>query len=105
MGQQDFAAKARFIGLVALEAADESDAIERHPEVIDVLTELSEREGLGESLGSNGYDPAAYAKALAEALAPYRQEPLTDAPELVFGLANLAAMLKHDPNEASALLL
>lgn len=85
---------ARFIGLVATEAVDESDAIERHPEIIGLLSELSEQPDLNQLFGGNGHDPAAFVKALAEGLAPYRDAPLIEAPELVEGLALLAQTLR-----------
>ena len=95
MAQRDFAAKGQFIGLVAMEAAEESDAIERHPQVIDVLTDLADEPGLRDAFGANGHDPAAFVTALAEGLAPYRREPLDEAPELVEGLAFIAGTIRE----------
>lgn len=95
MTQQELIADAELLRHVAREASDESDAIERHPEVIEILTKLSAYRGLGDILDSNGHDPNAYAGALAEALAPYTSSDMTDEPELVFGLANMARMLQQ----------
>jgi hypothetical protein len=95
MEQQEIAEKAQFIALVATEAADESDAIERHPEIVDVLTDLSHYAEVPGLFGANGHDPVAFLKALAEGLAPYRTRPLEEAPELVNGLALVAQTLRH----------
>ena len=93
MSSHDLATDAELLHQVAREASEESDAVERHPEVIEVLVRLAAQEGLGDILGTNGHDPNAYAGALAEALGPYRDQPFDDNPELVFELASFAGML------------
>lgn len=95
MEQHELAERGQFIGLVAQEAVDESDAIERHPEIIGILNDLSEQPELQELFGSNGHDPAAFVSALAEGLAPYLHAPLEEAPELVAGLAVLGQTLRQ----------
>lgn len=98
MAQSNLTEQAHLVGLVASEAADEPDAIARHPEVVEALHDLAEREGLTELFGANGHDPAAFINALAEGLSLYRQQPLTDAPELVEGLAVVAQVLERGTN-------
>lgn len=95
MTEEALAAKARFIGKVAAEAAEESDAIQRHPEVIDVLGEVAAYEGLNARFGSNGHDPSAYVAALAKGLAPYRVQPLDENPEFVQSLGFLSWVLRE----------
>jgi hypothetical protein len=95
MTEEALAAKADFIGKVAAEAAEESDAIQRHPSIIDVLGEISEYEGLNDHFGGNGHDPNAYVAALAEGLAPYRVQPIEERPELVQSLGFLSWILQE----------
>ncbi len=85
---------AQLIRLVAWEASEEPDAIARHPEVVGVVAALAGDADLPAMFGSNGHDPAAFVAALADGLAPYRERPLTDAPELIEGLATLATALE-----------
>jgi hypothetical protein len=85
----------QLIAQVATEAVDESDAIERHPEIIDLLNNLADQPTLNEAFGSNGHDPAAFVRALAEGLEPYRHAPLEDNPELVANLGLLAQRLRE----------
>lgn len=95
MTEEALAAKADFIGKVAAEAAEESDAIQRHPSIIKVLGEVSEYQGLNDRFGGNGHDPNAYVAALAEGLAPYRVQPLDERPELVQSLGFLSWILQE----------
>ena len=94
MSNQELADKANFIGFVASEAADNPGAIAQHPEIVDVLRDLTSVNGFKESFGGNGHDPDAYVEALAEALTPYQQTLMDDAPELVVDLGFLAWTLK-----------
>jgi hypothetical protein len=97
MEAHDLDAQAQFIAQVAREAVDEADAIARHPEIVDVLLELSqEPELLIEQFGDTGPDPASFVQALAEGLTPYRQAPLEEAPELITGLALVAEALQRE---------
>jgi hypothetical protein len=95
MTEEALTAKADFIGRVAAEAAEESDAIQRHPNIIDVLGEIAQLDGLNDRFGGNGHDPTAYVNALAEGLAPYRAEPMADRPELVQSLGFLSWVLEE----------
>jgi hypothetical protein len=97
MAPEKFASDAALIRKVAWEASEEPDAVARHPEVITVVAALADDADLPALFGSNGHDPAAFVKALAEGLEPYRVQPLTDAPELVEGLATLATALEGNP--------
>jgi hypothetical protein len=101
MDQADFTQQVHLISVVAAEAPEESDVISRHPEVIDALTALASYDHLNNHFGGNGHDPNAFAAALAEGLAPYRDIPLDDNPELVQHLAFLAWALQAErsPNE------
>jgi hypothetical protein len=103
MTEEALAAKADFIGRVAAEAAEESDAIQRNPEIIDVLAEVSQFGGLNTRFGGNGHDPSAYVEALAKGLEPYRQVPMEDRPELVQSLGFLSWVLEEQrtPEEIS----
>lgn len=105
MTEEALAAKAEFIGMVAAQAAEESDAIQRNPAVIDVLGEIAEFQGLNDRFGGNGHDPNGYVAALAEGLAPYRVQPLEDRPELVQSLGFLSWILEkpRSPEEISHL--
>jgi hypothetical protein len=95
MTEEALAAKAKFIGMVAAEAAEESDAIQRHPNIIAVLGEVAEYEGLNARFGGNGHDPNAYVAALAKGLAPYRVQPMDENPELVQSLGFLSWVLQE----------
>jgi hypothetical protein len=105
--EEALTAKAKFIGMVASQAADESDAIQRHPAIIEVLGEVSKYEGLNDRFGGNGHDPNAYVAALAEGLAPYRVQPLDERPELVQSLGFLSWILQEQrsPEEISHMQL
>ncbi|MEA2364299.1 MAG: hypothetical protein QOD71_3444 [Thermoleophilaceae bacterium] len=102
MERHDLAELAQFIGRVAQEAVDESDAIERHPEIVDLLIQLSELPEVHELFGGNGHDPSSFMRALAEGLAPYRAAPLEDAPQLIEGLALVSQALRHEVREPIA---
>jgi hypothetical protein len=95
MTEEALAAKADYIGKVAAEAAEESDAIQRNPEIIDVLGEISQFQGLNARFGGNGHDPNAYVAALAQGLAPYRVQPLEERPDLVQSLGFLSWVLEE----------
>jgi hypothetical protein len=95
MTEDALVAKAEFIGMVAAQAAEESDAIQRHPAIIEVLSEVSKYQGLNDRFGGNGHDPNAYVAALAEGLSPYRVQPLEERPELVQSLGFLSWILQE----------
>lgn len=103
MTEEALVAKATFIGKVASEAAEESDAIQRNPEIIDVLGEIAEFQGLNQRFGGNGHDPNAYVAALAVGLAPFREQPMEEEPELVQSLGFLSWVLEtqRSPDEIS----
>lgn len=100
MTEEAISAKAKFIGDVAEEAAEESDAIQRHPSVVDVLYELAQYDGLNSRFGGNGHDPNAYVAALARGLAPYRVRPLRENPDLVQSLGFLSWVLQEQRSPA-----
>lgn len=97
MQGQGLAEHEKLISRVAYEAAEESDAIERNPQVVEVLSDLANTQGeeLYVAFGSNGHDPVAFVNALAEGLEPYRTEPLEEQPELVSGLGLVGWTLRH----------
>jgi hypothetical protein len=95
MERSDFAVEARLVGLVAAEAVEEPDAVARHPEVVDTIAGLADRDGLGALFGSNGHDPAAFVTALASGLRPYTELPLED-PVIVENMALLAQALRGE---------
>ena len=101
MTEEALVAKANFIGRVASQAAEESDAIQRNPEIIDVLGEIAEFDGLNVRFGGNGHDPNAYVAALARGLAPYASQPMEEQPELVQSLGFLSWVLEtqRSPDE------
>lgn len=103
MTEEALVAKANFIGRVASEAAEESDAIQRNPEIIDVLDEIAGFQGLNGRFGGNGHDPNAYVAALSVGLAPYREQPMEEQPELVQSLGFLSWVLEtqRSPDEIS----
>lgn len=84
----------RILRLVATEASEEPDTIARRPEVIDLLAEMADDPRVAEALErvTRGQveNPSAYVGALADALRPYRDAPLDDAPHLVEALAFMA---------------
>lgn len=95
MTKDEIQESADLIARVAQEASEEPDAIEQHPEVVDVLRGLAgEQQHLHVAFGSNGHDPVAFVKALADGLEIYRNQELEDAPELIDGLGFLAATLR-----------
>jgi hypothetical protein len=96
MSSHDLQANARLISQVATEAAEEPDAIQRHPEVVDAVEALAGRSGLNALFGSNGHDPDAFVRALATGMKPYREIPLTDDPELVENMGVLGAALRGE---------
>jgi hypothetical protein len=97
MSDQGLTEQANLIARVAYEAAEEADAIERHPNVVDALSNVvSEHEKqLYVAFGANGHDPVAFVNALAEGLEPYRARPMEDQPELVAGMGLVGQTLKH----------
>lgn len=107
MTEEALAAKADFIGMVAAQAAEESDAIQRHPTIIEVLGEVAEYQGLNDRFGGNGHDPNAYVAALADGLSQYRVQPLEERPELVQSLGFLSWVLQEQrsPEEISHMQL
>lgn len=94
MPSPDTTSPARFLCLVAGEATEEPDTIQRHPEVVDVLLRLAGSASLPaifeRVIPGVVADPAGYVRSLAELVAVYRNEPLDDAPEVVEGLALVA---------------
>jgi hypothetical protein len=94
---QPLTEQADLIARVAYEASEEADAIERHPQVVDVLTGIARDQGdeLYVAFGSNGHDPVAFVGALAEGLAPFRSQPLDDESELVAGLGLVGGTLRR----------
>jgi uncharacterized protein (DUF2249 family) len=102
MEQNRLTEQTQVVTLVAREVVEEPDAIERHPEIFDVLAELASGDNMDGLFGGNGHDPAAFVAALAEGLAPYRTELLDDAPELVEGLGILAAELARVSKQQTA---
>jgi len=99
MTEEALTGKAEFIGKVAAQAAEESDAIERNPAIIGVLDEIAAFDGLNARFGSNGHDPNAFVAALAKGLTPYRVQPLEDNPELVQSLGFLSWVLEKPRTE------
>jgi hypothetical protein len=105
LGCAEFTDQARLVGAVATEAIDEPDAIMRHPEVVDAIAGLAGQHGLNDLFGGNGHDPDAFVAGLADALRPYKAEPLNDAPELVQALNVLAVALRGELDSHHDLLL
>jgi hypothetical protein len=97
MENNGFAEQAQLVGLVASEAVEESDAVARHPEVVEVVAGLAGHDGLNALFGSNGHDPDAFVTALAAGLEPYKELPLED-PEIVENMATLAVALRGEYN-------
>ncbi len=90
---------ARLLSIAAVEAVEEVDTITRRPEVLDTLTTLANTPELPRIMERVApgvmSDPATEVSQLADALAPYRERPLDDAPELVERLAFIAWVLRH----------
>lgn len=95
MEQAQFDKQVHLISVVAAEAGEESDAVARHPEVIDALNALAGCDRLNDYFGGNGHNPNGFAAALAAGLEPYREAPL-DNPELVQGITFLAWALQGE---------
>lgn len=97
MPDHRLAEQANLIARVAYEAAEEADAIERSPQVVDVLSNIANEQGeeLCVAFGSNGHDPVAFVQALAEGLEPYRVQPMEDQPGLVAGMGLVGQTLRH----------
>lgn len=95
MEQRHFTEHVQLLSLVAAESVDEPDVISRRPEVIDALTAIAGYEHLNDHFGGNGHDPNGFAAALVEGLAPYRDRPLDDNPEMVQSLTFLAWALQE----------
>jgi hypothetical protein len=95
----DYPMRAQLLGRVAAEAAEEPDTIMRHPEVVDLLESMADdavtAEQLSRVVPRALNEPSAYLHSLAGALAPYRDGPLDDAPELVEGLAFVAWVVER----------
>lgn len=91
MQTPDITESSRVLALVAVEAAEEPDAIARHPEVFEVLDELmewSEIDGLFERVIPGSIpDAVGYLRSVSESLRPFATAPLSDAPEVVEQLA------------------
>jgi hypothetical protein len=87
-------AHARLLSIAAAEAVGEPDTISRRPEVIDALSALADDPAFAEAVERVAplamSDPQGEAARLAQELAPYRTEPLDDAPELIERLAFVA---------------
>lgn len=99
MDQAQFDSQVHVLSVVAAEAVEESDAVSRHPEVIDALNALARYDRLNDDFfGGNGHDPNGFAAYLAEALEPYRQSPLED-PDLVHGINFFAWALQDVRSE------
>lgn len=94
----DMSINMSLLATAAVEAAEEPDTIMRRPEVIDVLEDLADQDDLHDVFErvTPGLiaDPEAWVRTLAQALAPFRQEPLDDQPELVGRLALVAWILQ-----------
>jgi hypothetical protein len=95
MEQAEFNRQVHLISVVAAEASEEPDAVERHPEVIDALNALAGYNRLNDYFGGNGHNPNGFAASLAAGLVPYRDAPL-DNPELIQGLTFLAWALQGE---------
>ena len=95
---------ARILSIVASEAVGEPDAVSRRPEVIDTLVTLSRDPHLRDIVEGVAPgvlpDPATDLAQLADALAPYRERPLDDAPELVERLALVAWILAQATSDS-----
>jgi hypothetical protein len=96
MDQTQFDQQVHLVSVVAAEATEEPDAVARHPEVIDALNALAGYDGLNDHFGGNGHNPNGFAAALAKGLAPYRDAPLDDNPDLIQGITFLAWVLQGD---------
>ncbi|MFT3864586.1 MAG: hypothetical protein QM729_09965 [Solirubrobacterales bacterium] len=96
MEQSNITEEVRLLRVVAAEAVEEPDVIARHPDVIDALNVIASYDRLNDHFGGNGHDPNGFAAALAEGLAPYREAPLDDDPEIVQQLVFLAWALETE---------
>jgi hypothetical protein len=98
METSDITRTASILSLVAIEAAEEPDAIERNPEVVDLLEEAADWNDLVELFERvipGVLDrPDDFLRALARELAPFRSVPLDDAPEVVLRLALVARVFQ-----------
>jgi hypothetical protein len=86
------------LAVAAAEVAEEPDTIIRRPEVIEALEALADQGDFVEALEriTPGLieDPQTWIRSLADALAPYREQPLDDDPSLVARLALVAWVLQ-----------
>ena len=90
---------ARTLSIAAAEAVGEPDVISRRPEVIAALRELAQDPSLPGAVSRVApevlEDAPSALERLADALEPYRTQPLDDAPELVERLALIAWILQR----------
>lgn len=99
MDQAQFDRQVHVLSVVAAEAVEESDAVARHPDVIDALNAIAEYDQLNDRyFNGNGHDPNGLASSLAEALEPYKRAPLED-PKLVHGINFLAWALQDQRSD------
>ncbi len=98
MQMPEMMSSARLLALVAVEASEEPDAIARHPEVIEVIQELADRDDVGaifeRVIPGVVKEPASYLRSLASNLDRFRTEPLDDTPEAVENLALVAWVME-----------
>lgn len=98
MNASDTTHSTALLAVAAVELAEEPDTIMRRPETIDVLEELSDQGDLRDAFErvTPGpiADPEAWVRSLADSLAPFRHEPLDDAPDLVGRLGFLVGVLQ-----------
>jgi hypothetical protein len=97
MDPASLVATARTLQLVATEAIDEPDVVMRRPGVVHLLGQLANDDEIRELLEGVApgriVDPSAWIAGLADAVAPYRNQPLDDAPEVIEELTLLTAAL------------
>jgi hypothetical protein len=94
----EIAEYARLLVLVAVEAAEEPDAISRRSEVVDILDDLADWDGLGAMFGrvipDAIPDPAEYVRSVSAALDPFLDNPLDDAPKVIEPLVLVAWVIQ-----------
>jgi hypothetical protein len=98
METSEISRTASILSISAIEAAEEPDAIERRPEIVDLLEQVADRDDLGEVfervIPGLIEHPDGFLRTLAQDLAPFRSAPLEDAPELVLRLAFVAKVFQ-----------
>lgn len=106
LSDQQFSEHVAIIAEVASQAVEESDAIERNPEVLASLHELSDCPQLKEHFPEETH-PQEYLLAIADGLTTYLKEPLEDDPELVQSLGFIAWALQEQrsPEEVQRMLI